>query len=125
MNPWKWPPPVDILTLKPTPNHELSRSISMMIPLKNARSPSVQRNAATLARWILSEEPDEVYVPQLMREVRLSGLRSVERIEAAAEMLIKANWLYAIVRPNEQGKIAYYAINPRLWEPVNSWRGLP
>ena len=119
MNPWKWPPPVDILTLEPTASHELSRSISY------ARAPLVERNAATLARWVLREEPDEVYVPQLMHEVRLSGLRSVERIEAAAEVLIRANWLRAVIRSNEQGKIAYYAINPRLWEPVNPWRGMP
>jgi hypothetical protein len=87
----------------------------MMIPQRNARSPSVERNAATLARWILREEPDDVYVPRLMSEVRLPGLRSVERIEAAAEVLIKANWLSAVVRSREPGKIAYYAINPRLW----------
>jgi hypothetical protein len=107
----RWPQPLDILTLEPTARCELSRSASLTIPLKNARSPSVERNAATLARWILREGPDEVCVPRLTHEVRLSGLRSAERVKAAAEMLVKANWLRA--QDIAGGKIAY-AVNPRL-----------
>jgi hypothetical protein len=111
----EWPPPLDILTLELITGGEISRSVSLTIPLKNARSPSVERNAATLARWILREEPDEVHVRRLMLEVRSSGLRSAERITAAAEVLVKANWLRApVIGFGTQSKVAYL-VNPKLW----------
>src|ERR1051325_5327238 len=51
------------------------------------------RNAAALARWILSSHAREVHVRHLQREVRLSGLRKAGEIEAAAAALIAHYWL--------------------------------
>ena len=41
------------------------------------------RNAATLARWILSSYAREVHVRHLQRQVRLSGLRRAGEIEVS------------------------------------------
>jgi hypothetical protein len=80
----------------------------------DAAASEIERAAATLARWIVKERPDEVYVRHLQREVRLSGLRSAEQIKKAADFLVDAGWL----RPPAKGfgarsKVAY-ALNARL-----------
>ena len=70
--------------------------------------PDIERNAATLARWILKERPDEVHVRRMLREVRLPGLRSAEQIKAAAKVLVDADWLRAPVigfGAAEQGRL--------------------
>jgi hypothetical protein len=75
----------------------------------------VERNAATLARWIFKEHPQDVHVRRLLREVRLPGLRSAEQIKAAAKILVDADWLRApAIGFGAQSKVVY-AINPRLW----------
>ena len=51
------------------------------------------RNAATLARWILREPKHEVHVRTLLRGERLPGLRTADDIHAAAEVLVEAEWL--------------------------------
>jgi hypothetical protein len=81
----------------------------------DAGATDVERNAATLARWIDKEHPDEVHVRRLLREVRLPGLRSAEQIKKAADMLVEADWLRApIIGFGAQSKVVY-VINPRLW----------
>ena len=52
----------------------------------DAGATDVERDAATLTRWILKERPDEVHVRTLIREVRLPGLRSAEQIKKAADL---------------------------------------
>src|SRR6516164_2656682 len=54
----------------------------------DAGANEIERNAATLARWIFNEHPDEVYVRRMLREVRLPGLRSAEQIKDAANLLV-------------------------------------
>jgi Protein of unknown function (DUF3987) len=78
------------------------------------------RNAATLARWIIRERPDEVHVRHVQREVRLPGLQTADQIHAAAGVLVESDWL----RPpmpgiefGQRGRVAY-AVNPRLWEAI-------
>ena len=51
------------------------------------------RNAATLARWIVKERAEEVYVRHLQREIRLPGLTTADPIHAAAAVLVEADWL--------------------------------
>ena len=81
----------------------------------DAGATDVERNAATLARWIVKERPDEVHVRRLQREVRLPGLRSAEQIKDAAKILVDADWLRApVIGFGAQSKVVY-AINPRLW----------
>jgi hypothetical protein len=74
-----------------------------------------ERNAATLARWVFNEHPEEVYVRRMLREVRLPGLRSAEQIKTAAKLLVDADWLRApVIGFGAQSKVVY-AVNPRLW----------
>ena len=81
----------------------------------DAGATDVERNAATLARWIDKERPDEVHVRWLQREVRLPGLRSAEQIKDAAKVLVDADWLRApVIGAGAQSKVVY-AINPKLW----------
>jgi hypothetical protein len=82
----------------------------------DAAAPLAERNAATLAKWILRTKPREVYVRNLQREVRLPGLRDAQSIRTAADLLVEADWL----RPPpdggqaERAKVAY-PVNPALW----------
>jgi Protein of unknown function (DUF3987) len=79
----------------------------------DAAAPPAERNAATLAKWILRTKAREVYVRDLQREVRLPGLRDARSIRAAADLLVEADWL----RPPPDGgqaaraKVAY-PVNP-------------
>ncbi len=79
-----------------------------------------ERNAATLARWIVAERPAELHVRHLQRNVRLPGLRTAEQIRAAADALIEADWLHPPAPGSEfgqRGRVAF-AVNPRLREAV-------
>jgi Protein of unknown function (DUF3987) len=74
------------------------------------------RNAATLARWIVRNRPAEVHVRHVQREARLPGLRTADDIHTAAAVLVDADWLRPPA-PNSQfgprTRIAY-AVNPQL-----------
>ena len=76
------------------------------------------RNATTLARWILHERPGEVHVRHMQREVRLPGLRTADDIDAAAAVLVDADWLQQPARGTAFApRVRHaYPINPRLWE---------
>ena len=82
----------------------------------DAAATPVQRNAATLARWIVRTKAAEVHVRNLQRDVRLPGLGRAEDIHAAAAELIDAGWLFA---PKAGGgfqarsKVAY-GVNPQV-----------
>jgi hypothetical protein len=78
------------------------------------------RNAATLARWILRERPNEVHPRQLQREVRLPGLRTADDIHAAAAVLVESEWLSSPIPSTQFGPRARsaYPVNPRLWDGV-------
>jgi hypothetical protein len=71
------------------------------------------RNASTLARWIVRTKAPEVHVRQMQRVVRLPGLGDAAAIHAAAKVLVEAGWLI----PPEAGEFqrrprAAYAVNP-------------
>jgi len=76
------------------------------------------RDAATLARWIMRERPAEVHIRRLQREVRLPGLRTAEDIRSAADVLVDADWLHPPSQSKEFGPRARvaYSVNPRLWQ---------
>jgi hypothetical protein len=83
----------------------------------DAATSRADRNAATLARWIVRQRPVEVYVRELQRRVRLPGLNMAEDIHAAASVLGEAGWLTAPPRGAwQQRPRSAYPINPRLWE---------
>jgi hypothetical protein len=77
-----------------------------------------ERGAATLARWVIRNQPRELHVRHLQRDIRLPGLRTADQIRNAAEVLVEADWFRAPVPGSEfgqRGKVAY-PVNPRLWE---------
>jgi hypothetical protein len=53
----------------------------------------LDRNTATLARWIAKERPDAIHVRNMQRKVRLPGLTTADAIHAACSALIEAGWL--------------------------------
>jgi hypothetical protein len=75
------------------------------------------RDAATLARWIMKTKAREVHVRTMQREVRLPGLATAADIHAAAEVLQEAGWL---VPPKlgafQQRARAAYPVNSRIFE---------
>ena len=85
----------------------------------DAAATQQDRNAATLAKWIMRDRPGEVHVRHVLREVRLPGLINAEEIEKAAAVLIEAGWLHEPVPKKGfgqgRGRNAY-AVNPKLIE---------
>jgi hypothetical protein len=82
----------------------------------DAGATEAERNAATLARWIVKTRPDEVHVRTVLREIRLPGLRTTESIKKAADLLVEADWLRAPPRTvfaQGRGKVAY-SVNQKL-----------
>jgi hypothetical protein len=74
-----------------------------------------QRRAATLARWIKANKPNEVHVRHLQREVLLEGLRTADDIHEAAEALVEADWLKRPVAATNHRTRQAYRVNPLLW----------
>ena len=84
----------------------------------DAAASQPERSAATLARWIVAEQPAELHVRNLQRSGRLPGLRTAEQIRAAADALVEADWLRPPAPGSEfgqRGRVAY-TVNPRLRE---------
>ena len=83
----------------------------------DAATPEADRNAATLARWIVKQRPAEVHVRRMQREVRLQDLRTAEAIHAACKVLVEAGWLLPpdVGGGFQQRPRAVYPVNPNLW----------
>ena len=87
----------------------------------DAVATEVERNASTLAGWIVRERPKEVHVRHLQRNVRLHGLRTAADIHTAAEFLVDSDWLAAPPK-TEFGRgraLVAYAVNPTLWQHLD------
>ena len=83
----------------------------------DAAASQADRNAATLARWIVKEQASEVHVRHLQREVRLPGLKKAADIHDAAAVLIEADWLREPpASPGKRPREAY-PVNPALIVP--------
>jgi hypothetical protein len=83
----------------------------------DAAATETERIAATLARWIIRERPDEVHVRQLQRKERLPGLRTAAQIKQAADALVEADWLRAPTPITGSGRgraPVVYRVNPLL-----------
>jgi hypothetical protein len=76
------------------------------------------RDAATLAKWIVKAKTKEVHVRHLQRVVRLHGLGTAEAIHAAAQALIEADWLRKPSSSNGRRPRMAYAVNPKVFEAV-------
>lgn len=81
----------------------------------DAAATEADRNAITLAKWIMQSRPQEVHVRQLQRETRLPGLSNAEAIHAAAGVLVEADWLRKPAPGSQQGRAkAAYPVNPAI-----------
>ncbi len=82
----------------------------------DAATNKADRDAATLARWIVKTRPPEVHVRAMQRNVRLPGLGDADAIRAAAALLVEAGWL---LPPNIGFGLArkvVYPVNPIVFE---------
>ena len=85
----------------------------------DAAASVAERNAATLARWIVKHKPEEIHVRKLQREIRLPGLGNAASIHAAAGELIEADWLMQTASEPGPGRPrAAYKVNPALRKPA-------
>ena len=85
----------------------------------DAATSATDRNASTLARWIVREKATEVHVRHLQREVRLPDLRTADQIHAAAKVLVEAGWLLPPPKGGFQEKAkASYRVNPLVFEAL-------
>ena len=77
------------------------------------------RNAVTLAKWLLKKRPEQINSRVLQREIRLPGLKNAKDIKGVIEVLIDANWLHGNPKRNGKtvGKMSGdFLINERLFE---------
>jgi hypothetical protein len=85
----------------------------------DAAAPKDERNAATLARWIVATKPKEVKGRALQRDVRLPGLTDAESIRGAVNVLAGDGWFVPSEKPAKPGRPPVsWVVNPRLWEVV-------
>ena len=82
----------------------------------DAAATVAERNAATLARWIVRERAQEVHVRHLQRKVRLPGLNTADLLHGAAAVLVEAGWLTAPKIGFGAERRAAYLVNPRVFE---------
>jgi hypothetical protein len=83
----------------------------------DAACTDLDRNTATLARWIKKERPDAVHVREMQRNVRLPGLTTADTIHDTCKALIEAGWLGQPAPGGFQQKPrAVYPVSPRLLE---------
>jgi hypothetical protein len=85
--------------------------------LGDASVPEDERNARTLAAWIMQTRPERVNVSTVRDTVRLPGLRESDAVKAACRYLAEAGWLaepprqqHAPGRPRGD-----WLVNPRLF----------
>jgi hypothetical protein len=82
----------------------------------DAAAPKADRDAATLARWIVAKRPEEIQGRALQRDVRLPGLSDAGSIKAAAEVLEGAGWLLPQPKAAAAGRPRVaWPVNPALW----------
>jgi hypothetical protein len=84
----------------------------------DAAASQEDRNAATLARWVLQSRATEVYVRHLLREVRLPGLAKADDVHAAAAVLIEADWLRQPQASGGKRPRMAYPVNPKVLDSI-------
>ena len=83
----------------------------------DAALPAVERNAATMARYIVKHRPTRINARDIRREWRLPGLKTAEAVKEAIDQLTEAEWLRAA--PGRQGEStgrqrADFLVNPKV-----------
>lgn len=85
----------------------------------DAALPPVERNAATLARYILKHGTQRLNGGDIRRHWRLPGLKTADAVKDALELLAEADWLRAA--PTRQGdspgrQRSDFLVNPKVLE---------
>lgn len=85
----------------------------------DAALPAVERNAATLARYIVKHRPTRVNVRDIQRHWRLPGLKVADAVKDALALLADADWLRPA--PGRDGdshgrQRADFLVNPKVGE---------
>jgi len=88
----------------------------------DAALPVVERNAATIARYLLKHKPKTLNARELRRSAGLPGLRDADAVREAIDALVEASWL----RPAPARKggspgrhTADYQVNPSIYGGAN------
>jgi hypothetical protein len=89
----------------------------------DAAASRTDRNAATMAKWIVREKANEVYVRYLQRVVRLHGLKTADDIHEAAQALIAADWLREPLTVLGKRPRMAYPVNPKVMEAARGQMG--
>jgi hypothetical protein len=85
--------------------------------LGDASIPTAERNARTLAGWIVETKPQSVNVSDIRDNARLPGLRDSDAVKAAVQFLAEANWLERAPTTGNAGRPrGDWLVNPRIWE---------
>jgi hypothetical protein len=85
--------------------------------LGDAAVPTEERDARTLATWIIENRPAVVNVSAIRDGARLPGLRESEPVKAACRFLTEAGWLRAAAGTGARGRpFGDHEINPKLWQ---------
>ena len=83
----------------------------------DAAVPDDEKNARTLARWIVNTRAEKVNVTAIRDKARLPGLRETTDVKAACQFLVEARWLLEEPHTGRAGRPAGdFRVNPRLWD---------
>jgi hypothetical protein len=83
--------------------------------LGDALVPEDERNARTLASWIIELQPELLNVSAIRDEARLPGLRESAPVKVACRFLAEAGWLREQPRTGTAGRPrGDWVVNPRL-----------
>jgi hypothetical protein len=80
----------------------------------DAAAPVAERNATTLARWIVATGAKLINVRDIHRGARLPGLRDVSAIEAAISVLEAGDWLKLSGTATGGHPRKDYLVNPKV-----------
>lgn len=86
--------------------------------LGDASIPKEERNARTLARWIVAARPVKINVSAIRDDARLPGLRESDPVKAACSFLVEARWLAEPVQTGRGRPRGDYLVNQALWAVV-------
>ncbi len=83
--------------------------------LGDASVPAEERNARTLAEWIMHTQPAVVNVSSIRDGARLPGLRESDPVKQACRYLADAGWLTRDDAPTGGRPRGDWTVNPLLW----------
>jgi hypothetical protein len=85
--------------------------------LGDATVPQEERNARTLAGWLMEHRPERINVSMIRDEARLHGLRETDAVKKACKFLEDARWLRVAPLAGNRGRPrGDYLVNPKLWK---------